>query len=77
MTEADIKNLKSPLEEIEKIQEMLKSLGYKIRGFRSKRKNHYDFVLHLNFVGSSFFTGDKNSPLLAPVYKNNVLSENV
>jgi len=77
MTEADIKTLESPLKEIEKIQEMLKSLGYKVRGFHGKRKNHFDFVLKLNFVGSSFFTGDKSSPPLAPTYKQNVLSENI
>jgi len=76
MTESDIETLESPLVEVEKIQEKLKSLGYKVRGFHSKRKNHFDFVLKLHFVGSSSFTGDKSSPPLAPNYKKDVLSEN-
>ena len=73
MTVKDIENFESTIKEAEKIQESLKLLGYKIQGFKRKKNNFYS-VLKLQFVGSSFFTGDKSSPPLAPGYlqKTNV-----
>jgi len=66
MTEADIENFKNPLKEAEKIQEVLKLLGYEVQGFRRKRKNDFYCVVDLHFVGTSFFTGDNSSIPVCP-----------
>jgi len=68
MTEADIENFESIFKEAEKIQEILKPLGYKVRGFKRKRQNEFDAVLQLRFVGPSYFNGDKSSRPLPPGY---------
>jgi len=76
MTEADIENFGSLPKEIKKIQKALKLLGYEVQGLRRKRKNHFYCVLDLRFVGPSFFTGDKSSPLLAPGEKKSIRKGN-
>jgi len=68
MTVEDLEIFGSVLKESEKIQEILKPLGYKIHGFKRKRKNRYYSVLNLQFVGPSFFSGDNNSHPLPPGY---------
>jgi len=61
-----VENFGSPFKKTEKIQEALKILGYEIQGFR--RRNKFDSVLHLRFVGPSFFSGDKSSSPLPSGY---------
>jgi len=66
MTEADVEKFGTMVNESERIQEALKILGYEVKGF--KRRNKFNSVLHLRFVGSSFFSGDKSSHPLPPGY---------
>jgi len=68
MTDSDIENFESIIKEAEKIQEILKPLGYKVRGFKRKVRNNFDAVLQLRFVGPSYYNGDKSSRPLPPGY---------
>jgi len=48
------------IEETAKLQEALKPLGYRIRGFRDNKKSLSRLILYLDF-DSSIIAGDDNS----------------
>jgi len=60
MDEDDIDNMDLLINKVEKIQEALKPLGYKIRGFKDVRRNDSYFKLNLVFVGKDFFSGENS-----------------
>jgi len=62
MTEAEAVEFRdtSLVNELEKIQNALKPLGYKVQGINRNIGYCYSFVLQLCFVGSSVFAGDNS-----------------